>query len=143
MIADNLGQIQPLRELLLEDIRDIDDQCVQMLSTALVTTHNHTLHSIEVTESLQQTEAWDWIIHCLDLNWSGSRVLLERHFCSQDESCFTAIPLSLWPLVMERVNFPARYGMTSRTPHAPNVLYYLIREGLLILMPRERFSGRC
>lgn len=132
-LADGLRQTVSLQQLLMEDIRDIDGQGIRSLVDALESSGNCNLHTIEVAEELQHSPDWEMLTYILDLNWSGGRLLMQT---KEDDDEFPhhahgrngEIPLSLWSLVMERVNFPARRILTARTPCAPDILYYMIRE---------------
>jgi len=139
LLANNFRSISNLKQLLMEDIRDIDDRCVQVLAHALELSGNHKLHTIELDENLQLNHAWNLLTFYLDLNWGGTWELLPKWSRPHKSKASShPIPLSVWPLILNRVNFPMRYGMTSRVPHSPNILYHLIREGLLMIILGQR-----
>lgn len=138
LLADNFGNIIKLKQLHMEDIRDIDDQCIAVMATALELSGNNVLHTIEVDEKLQQNTAWSLVTFYLDLNWGGSRQLLPKWSRSHVCEASPLVPLSVWPLVLYRVNFPDRHGMTTRVPHSPSILYHLIREVLFMVIQGHR-----
>lgn len=118
-LAWRLVTIPNLVHILLEDIPGLDQESVWILANALLPSNNYQIHTIEVAPKLMECPAWCELACRLDLNWSGI-------YEFRDENGAINIPLSLWPLLAQRVCNPHRYGMTTRVPDFASLLFYLV-----------------
>jgi hypothetical protein len=123
-LAQNLIRMPNLVHLLLEDIRDMDQQSILILEDAIQPSRNYNIHTIEVAANLMESPAWRRLSCRLDRNWSGV-------YKFQNDHGEINIPLSLWPLFVKRLCHPHLYGLTARVPDAATILYYLIPGALL------------
>jgi Ran GTPase-activating protein (RanGAP) involved in mRNA processing and transport len=125
MLAEHLGDMASLRYLLLNDNR-FDDAGVQLLANGMASSNNHVLEDIELERQLVDTEACRHLEYHLDANWGGrGRFLLRNN---------VIMPLSLWPLVLERPNKPEKYAVLTRFPVAADIIYCLLRDRPWLLL---------
>jgi len=161
LLANNFSRMTTtLQQLIMEDIRDLDHQCIPILTKALISSDNHTLHTIELDEKKLVVHSrkgnrssnnnsnnvyWERLKYRLDLNWSGVRLLMQQQEPHRSSRCGGSnVPLALWPLVLQRVNNTKTTGggqqqqqhknMKSRLPFAAaDIHYFLLREGSVFL----------
>ena len=119
VLARNLVRMPKLVHILLEDIRDMNQQSISILADAILPSSNYKIHTIEVAASLMEGSTWNSLAGRLDRNWSG-------FYEFQDENGEISIPLPLWPLFAERLCHPHRHGLTARVPDAASILYHLV-----------------
>jgi len=124
LLARNLIGMMSLVYLLLEDIRDMNEESISILSDTILPSNNYRIHTIEVSTDLMESNiVWENLLYRLDRNWSGM-------YEFQDEYGEINIPSPLWPKFIERICHPHRYGMTTRVPDARSILFHLIRTAL-------------
>ena len=119
VLARNFIRMPRLVHILLEDIRDMNQESISILADAILSSNNYTMHTIEVAASLMEGSTWSNLTGRLDRNWSG---LYEF----QDENGEINIALPLWPMFAERLCHPHRHGLANRIPDAASILYHLI-----------------
>jgi hypothetical protein len=100
MLAEHLGDMTLLRCLDLY-FNSFDNAGVQLLANGMAL--NHVLEDIELLPQLKFTEAWSHLAYHLDANWGGRGRLLRN----------IIMPLSLWPLVLERPKKPKKYAVLT------------------------------
>lgn len=128
ILARHLGAMRSLKILDLGANR-FDQKGLKLLVDALAQ-HNHVIERIEVSYDLAKTLVGKELAYYLDLNWGGRKLLLQ-----QGKQGHRRVPLSLWPLVLERANKRAdddQFGeedWLQRKHEASDILKYFVQHG--------------